>query len=104
MRFTERARITDGRVVRMAQTDNDNLSPIVRFRLPSGEAVEFRSNTASSSPRYRVEDEVQVRYDPENPYNAQIVGGMGAWVAVIIMALFGAIFSAIGLFLVLKRT
>lgn len=97
--FTKRAVVTEGRVVRMAQTDDGLFSPIVRFRLPNEETVEFRSNTSSSNPRYSVEDPVQVRYDPENPYSAQIVGVAGAWIAVIIMALFGAIFSAIGIFL-----
>lgn len=102
MGFTQRAVVTEGRVVRMAQTGDNRVSPIVQFRLPNEETVEFRSSISSSNPRYSVEDPVQVRYDPENPYSAQIVGAAGAWIAVVIMALFGTIFSVIGIFLVFR--
>lgn len=100
LKFIERARTTEGRVVQMVPRGNQS-SPVVRFNLPNGDPITFQSSLRSSPPRYEVEEMVTVRYDPEEPTNAAIVGWWEQWLLVTIMGVFGTIFTLIGIALVL---
>lgn len=98
--FKQRASTTEGLVVRLIEDDGSK-APVVRFRLPNGEDVTFQSNYFSKPPRYSVEEKVIVRYDPEKPEHAAIVGWMEEWFATSLVGGIGVLFSIIGI--ALKR-
>ena len=51
----------------------------MRFVTANGETIEFVSSTGSSSPSESPGDRVEVLYDPDDPYGAQLSGIFHVW-------------------------
>jgi len=62
--------------------------PVVSFMTNNGETVEFKASYGSNPPRHPRGDEVEVRYDPYDPYGARLDSFFALWVIPVI---FGAI-------------
>ncbi|HEX5689559.1 MAG TPA: DUF3592 domain-containing protein, partial [Roseiflexaceae bacterium] len=77
----------NGRVVAMVerpgQDDDRLLYPVVEFEAPNGELYRFNSDSASSPPTYAAGDTVAVRYDPNDPNDAEIESATGAAVGIL---------------------
>lgn len=82
-------------------SDGSTYTPIVQFRMGSGQSIEFASSYSSSPPAYRVGETVTVVYPPENPEKA-IIKGDGQFLHIIFMLL-GGIVAAIGFFQVFSK-
>ncbi|MCK5840214.1 MAG: DUF3592 domain-containing protein, partial [Bacteroidales bacterium] len=50
-----------------------------------------------------VEDQVEMRYDPSDPYHAEINSFMSLWMGVLIIALFGVVFFLVGMGIIVGR-
>lgn len=70
--------------------------PVIRFKTARGEAIDFKSSTGSNPPTYKKGAQVQVRYLPDNPYQAKIDSFFSIWFFCILAAGIGIIFSGIG--------
>ncbi|MEM7799101.1 MAG: DUF3592 domain-containing protein [Chloroflexota bacterium] len=103
--FLERARETEGLVVDLVPNDN-MYAPVVRFFLPNGDEVVFRSSISSNPSRYAVEDQVTVFYDPERPSDARIGNWFDLWFASLLLSIMGGIFSVVGIiiFVAVRRS
>jgi len=76
--------------------------PVVAFTLPSGEVVTFTSNFGSRPAGYKAGQKVTVRYDPDDPQNAEMVSALSKWLMPGILAFMGVIVCCLGVtFLVL---
>jgi hypothetical protein len=71
--------------------------PVVRFTTAEGRTVEFSSSSGSSSPP-DVGDRVEVRYDPDDPQDAELSGFFDLWGWTIALGGLGILFSAFALF------
>lgn len=102
MRFNEIAVTTEGTVVEMierrSKSPDDEISlvfsPVISYTTREGERHTYYSNSASYPPQYRVGDTLAIRYNPNNPQNAEI-GGEGRWLNYILW-LFALGFGGIG--------
>lgn len=99
-KFIDRSRTAEGRVVQMVGQSKE--APVVRFNLPNGDSVTFQSSVSSNPPRYTVEEKVIVRYDPEDPATAEIVGWLEQWLLIAVMGGLGTIFTLVGAGLTLR--
>jgi hypothetical protein len=70
--------------------------PRVRFRANGREFV-FVSSVGSSPASFRVNDAVQVYYNPENPDNARINSFGELWLLPLIFGSLGVVFSLVGI-------
>ena len=93
--YGERA---DGIVTEIVR-DGDMYAPVVRFRLPQGEAVEVR-DLASGAPDFAVGDAVAVLYLPETPANFRLATFDRLWLVPLLLAGFGFIIVGFGMTLV----
>ncbi len=71
--------------------------PIVQFVTPDGRRWEFEEDVGSNPPDVRLEQKVDVRYDPANPRSAFINSFMVLWFLPGMFVLMGGIFAIIGL-------
>lgn len=99
--FLETAVTASGKVTELIESRSDDsyvYYPMVQFTVPgSDRAVTFRHDTGSNPPSYRVGEDVSVLYDPQNPGNAIIDGGLFNWMATGISSLLGFVFTAAGI-------
>lgn len=107
--FLETAARTEGRVTEYVRNskssnsrNNSSYYPIVQFQAPSGETIEFRSNTGSSSKPYGIGESVPVLFDPQNPHEARIEGWFSLWGGAAICAGLGAVFTFVGMTLLIS--
>lgn len=74
-------------------TDSDGgttYSPVVTFQTLQDRKITFTSNYGSNPPSYKVGDQVDVLYDPNDPKdNAMIDAGLWNWLLPSILALVG---------------
>jgi Protein of unknown function (DUF3592) len=70
--------------------------PIVRYDAPSGESVQFRCYYAYPKEDYKLEQTVDVLFDPANPRKAEIDSNQSRY-AVFLMPAFGAGLGAMAL-------
>lgn len=103
--FLATAHSTDGTVVNLVSSRSNNNSigyaPVVSFYTPSGKEVVFTSSSSSNPASYRVNESVEVLYQPDNPSNAIIKGFFDLWGACLIVGILGGFFFAVGLGIVL---
>ncbi|MFN8346278.1 MAG: DUF3592 domain-containing protein [Spirosomataceae bacterium] len=71
--------------------------PIVEFRTPDGQSYTFRSEMGSKPPAYDVGEQVEVRYNPKDPFDAKLTGFWSLWGLSVLFAGMGSVFSAIGI-------
>jgi Protein of unknown function (DUF3592) len=103
LRFVRSAVTAPGVVTELVwqeQTTSNGYSgayhPRVRFRASTGQDVTFISNIGSNLPAYHENQTVNVLYDPQNPYHAELGGFSSLWLVTIIFTALGVVFSAIG--------
>lgn len=98
--FLETAVGTSGKVTELIETRSDDsyvYYPMVEFTVPGTErVVNFRHDSGSNPPSYRVGEVVSVLYDPQNPTDAIIDGGIFNWMATALSSLLGVVFTAAG--------
>jgi hypothetical protein len=99
--FVRSAATADGVVIENVWSRSTNSSsgtyhPRVRFRTPRGQEIDFVSDTGSTPASFRVHDNVQVFYDPENPTKASINSFGSLWMLPLIFSGLGSVFFAIG--------
>lgn len=80
-------------------------APVISFRTPDGQVVEFKSQASSSSPSPAVGEAVEVLYNPRQPQEAEINTFSSLWILPIILSALGAGFFIIGttVFMVFRR-
>lgn len=66
--------------------------PVVRYWLPDGRLVDFRSPQGSSPPAVRRGQQVVVLYDPADPTNARLEGILSGGCLNSFFVVFGAVF------------
>lgn len=66
--------------------------PIVRYSLPDGRAVDFKSPQGSAPAAVRKGQQVTVLYDPANPANARLEGILSGGCLYGFLAVFGVAF------------
>jgi hypothetical protein len=105
-KFMETSAIAPGTVTDLVlQSDSSSRSsagvyyPVIRFKTATGETIDFKSTTGSNPPAYKKGAQVQVRYDPNNPYRAKIDSFFSIWIFCILSTGMGIAFSGIGLFM-----
>jgi hypothetical protein len=101
-RFIEGAERADGTVVDLVESydSEDNTTvyyPVVRFVTPAGRPVRFKSHSSTSDD---VGDTVEVLYDPDDPTDARVSGIFNVWGFSLITAPLGAVFVAVGWYLI----
>lgn len=85
----------DGRVI--DYIDNGRVTyPISQFTTPDGRHWQFQEKWGSNPPEFKLEQRVDVRYDPANPRDAFINSSIGLWILPIIFCLVGGVFALIG--------
>lgn len=80
----------------------DSYYPVIAFVARNSTKVRFTANVGSNPPAYAVGEQVEVLYDAINPHNARLGGFFALWFGTIMMGFMGVLFSAIGLFTVVK--
>lgn len=63
-------------------------SPQVEFQTPSGERIVFTASTSSGNPP-TLGHGVKVRYDPDNPHDADITSPLTSWLAPLLVLTLG---------------
>ncbi len=102
--FLKTAQTADGVVIDVISkrsSDSDGHTsysyyPIVRYKAPSGESLQFESNYGSNPPSYNKGENVEVLFDPGDFKNARINSFLALWLGAIICGIIGTIFSLIG--------
>jgi len=101
---------TRGQVITLeehaSRDDDDRISytyrPVVEFTASRGEIVQFTSKLGSNPPSFTPGQTVQVLYNPRNLDAAKIATFTEIWLATIIVAALGVIFSIVGIVFILK--
>jgi hypothetical protein len=109
--FINHAQLTTGTIVALSMsTDPDDSSnyycPQVRYTTQSGQTVNFDANTCSTAQTYKVGDQVEVYYDPQNPQVAQLKRFAAQYLAstsLVVVGLPIAVVGMLALFLQKKR-
>lgn len=99
--FLETAATATGEVTDLIESRSDDsyvYYPMVEFNVPgSNQAITFRHDSGSNPPSYSIGEVVSVLYDPQNPYDAIIDGGLFNWFATGLTSLLGIIFTGVGI-------
>jgi hypothetical protein len=86
--FQDRAVKTTGTVVELAESESDGdvlYKPVVSFSDQQGGEHRFTSSFASRPPRYRVGEQVDVLYDPDDPSDASLGAAPMVWAGPIVL-------------------
>lgn len=67
----------------------------MRYSLPDGRVVDFRSPEGSAPAAVRRGQQVTVLYDPANPKNARLEGVLSGGCLYSFLVVFGAVFIAL---------
>src|SRR4030067_2203898 len=86
--FLKNSEKAKGRIIELVRSDNGKgkHTPVVKFKVPSGEKVSFR--TSSSSTSYYEGQEVTVLYDAKFPEDAKIKSFFELWFAPVMLLIF----------------
>lgn len=97
--FVLHASRSAGTVVHLYQRGSDarDYAAVVRYRGPGGESLLVESKTTSNPPIYAVGENVEVLFDPANPYDARINGFTDFWLWPLLMSVIGGTFFLGGL-------
>ncbi len=92
--------LVNGTVTGLSQSESYNSDtgsystvycPYVEYTTNDGQSIEVNLNECSTPPMYSVGDPVEVYYDPQNPQNAQLKGGVRQVVGNIFVVVLGVI-------------
>jgi len=96
--FIASASRTQGEVMRLLHVESSKRNesgtwkPLVRFKAPSGEIIEFAPSSSSSPPAYEVGETVDVFFDPNDPQDAMLDGFFSLWGGATITGGLGLVF------------
>ncbi|NVM87774.1 hypothetical protein FHT32_001413 [Variovorax sp. SG517] len=96
--FIASASRTQGEVMRLLYVESSKRNesgtwkPLVRFKAPSGEIIEFAPSSSSSPPAYEVGETVDVFFDPNDPQDAMLDGFFSLWGGAAITGGLGLVF------------
>lgn len=96
--FIASASRTQGEVMRLLHVESSKRNesgtwkPLVRFKAPSGEIIEFAPSSSSSPPAYEVGETVDVFFDPNDPQDAMLDGFFSLWGGAAITGGLGLVF------------
>lgn len=96
--FIASASRTQGEVMRLLYVESSKRNesgawkPLVRFKAPSGEIVEFAPSSSSSPPAYEVGETVDVFFAPNDPQDAMLDGFFSLWGGAAITGGLGLVF------------
>ncbi|WP_295980192.1 DUF3592 domain-containing protein [uncultured Variovorax sp.] len=99
--FIASASRTQGEVMRLLYVESSERDesgtwkPLVRFKAPSGEVVEFAPSSSSSPPAYKVGETVDVFFDPNDPQDAMLDGFFSLWGGAVITGGLGLVFMLV---------
>ncbi|MDP9991458.1 hypothetical protein J2W30_003767 [Variovorax boronicumulans] len=82
------------RVESSRRNSSDTWRPMVHFKLPSGEIIEFTPSSSSSPPAYDKGEIVEVFFNPADPKDARLNGFFDLWGGAAIVGGLGAVFLA----------
>lgn len=88
------AKQTEGKVIRMAWTDDGPTAPVVEFFL-DGQRHEVKSSFGGSMPDFKIGDKVRVLYDPNDPKRCRINSFEELWLTSIIFGGIGLLTATI---------
>lgn len=104
--FVERGSATFGVVVDLAVRRTRRHSkrggsrslyhPVVEFTARGDDVMQFTSEFGTMPAWYKVGQQVQVLYDPENPQKAEIQSGCALWSGGIVFMVLGGVFACLG--------
>lgn len=69
--------------------------PYVQYTTADGQSLEVNLNECAAPPMYSTGDAVEVYYDPQNPQNAQLKGGVKQVVGNVFVTVLGIIGSVL---------
>lgn len=82
------------RVESSRRNSSDTWRPLVRFKTPSGEIIEFSPSSSSSPPAYDKGEVVGVFFNPAHPQDARLDGFFDLWGGAAIVGGLGTVFLA----------
>jgi hypothetical protein len=105
--FIGKAREVRGRVIEMVYSsgseDGGGYSPIYQFKTFEGQDIEVQDGISSNPPQFKVGQEIQVLYDPDNPRKARIKKWMNLYFTSVLFGGLGLIFGSVGIGLVFPQ-
>lgn len=75
---------------------------IIAFQTTGGKKQEFRNEPGTGRPIYKDGEQVEIRYEKQNPANAKIAGFWELWGLTAVLGGFGLLFIGAGL--IIMRT
>ncbi len=98
LRFRAKAVTVSGTIVELARRPARTgavFRPVFEFSDLSGRRHRVAGTVASSPPAYQLGEQVTVRFLPENPRDAQIVGFAESWFGTVVLGVLGSVFAAL---------
>jgi hypothetical protein len=98
--FIASASRAQGEVIALQYVDSSRRNssgtwrPLVRFKAPSGEIIEFAPSSSSNPPAYSKGEVVGVFFDPADPKDARLDGFFSLWGGASIAGGLGIVFLA----------
>lgn len=77
--------------------DGGGYSPVYQFKTLEGQDIVIQDSLSSNPPGFRVGQEIQVLYDPENPRKARIKKWMNLYFMPVLFGVLGLIFGGVGI-------
>lgn len=99
--FLDKAHVASGKVIEVrkdrSSKNGRTFYPIVEFIDEQGKTIRFNSSFSTSPPAYEVGELVEVYYEYNKPYRAEIKGFFPQWLTVLISGTMCLIFSSLGI-------
>jgi hypothetical protein len=98
--FLHRSEVATGTVVALVERAGDEetaYAPKVSFRTAAGNTVTFESDLAGSESAYKAGDTVEVRYQRDQPQNAELASFWALWGPAMLFGALGLMCLGIGL-------
>ncbi len=89
--FLKNSERTVGKVIDLEHiqgNDGPTYKAIFKFTTKANKDITFRQNSSSNPPSWRVDEEVMIAYDPQNPDQARVLSyfGVFSW-SIVLMAI-----------------
>ena len=102
--FVASASRTQGEVVKLLYVESSHHDssggtwrPLVRFKAPAGQIIEFTPSSSSSPPAYQAGESVEVFFNPSNPQDARLNGFFALWGGAAITGGLGLVFLLVAI-------
>jgi hypothetical protein len=99
--FIGKAQEVKGTVIQLVfsqgSEDGGGYSPVYQFKTLEGQDIMVQDSLSSNPPGFKVGQEIQVLYDPENPRKARIKKWMNLYFMPVLFGGLGLIFGGVGI-------